>query len=165
MTRPALLLLLLALAACGESMDHQNRLKTYGAPAFPGWPAAGEALRPVPGTVSRDDLARDAALAHPPPINAALLRRGQQRYNIYCAPCHGLVGDGNGIIVAHGFPRPVSFADPGQKQQSAQHLMNVIGRGQGKMYGFYDRVEPTDRWAIVAYIRALELAFPGGSHS
>jgi mono/diheme cytochrome c family protein len=162
---PAALIFLLALAGCGESMDHQNRLKTYGAAPFPGWPAAGEALAPVPGTVARGALARDAAIAHPPQVNIALLQRGRERYGIYCAPCHGLTGAGDGIIVARGFPRPASFEDAGQMGQSAQHLMAVIGQGHGTMYGFYDRVEPADRWAIVAYIRALQLAFPRGRHS
>ena len=165
MRGPAILSLLLILAACGESMDHQNRLKTYGTAAFPGWPAVGEALTPVPGTVSRDALARDAILAHPPAVSIALLQRGQQRYDIYCAPCHSLTGNGEGVIVAHGFPKPVSFQDPGQQQQSAQHLMDVIAQGHGVMYGFTDRVEPADRWAIIAYIRALELAFPRERHS
>lgn len=158
MMRTPILLLLLALAACGESMDHQNRLKTYGVAAFPGWPGPGEALTPVPGTVPRDALARDDAIARPPPVSISLLQRGHQRYDVYCAPCHGLTGNGDGIVVARGFPHPVAFDDPGQRQQSAHHLMDVIGAGHGTMYGFSDRVEPTDRWAIVAYVRALELA-------
>jgi mono/diheme cytochrome c family protein len=165
MRRAPVFLLLLVLAGCGESMDHQNRLKTYGTAAFPGWPAAGEALTPVPGTVARDDLAREAAILHPPAVNIALLQRGRQRYDIYCAPCHSLTGNGEGIIVARGFPKPLSFQDPAQRRQSAQHLMDVIGHGHGAMYGFYDRVEPADRWAIIAYIRALELAFPQERHS
>lgn len=165
MRRTPVFLLLLILAGCGESMDHQNRLKTYGTAPFPTWPAVGEALTPVPGTVARDDLAREAAILHPPAVNTALLQRGRQRYDIYCAPCHSLTGNGEGIIVARGFPKPVSFQDPGQRQQSAQHLMDVIGQGHGAMYGFYDRVEPADRWAIIAYIRALELAFPQERHS
>lgn len=163
--RAAVLLLLLGLAACGESMDHQNRLKTYGPAASATWPAVGEALTPVPGTVSRDALAREAAIQHPPIVSAALLQRGRQRYDIYCAPCHGLTGEGDGVIVARGFPKPVSFEDPGQMRQDASHLMEVISQGHGVMYGFYDRAEPADRWAIIAYIRALELAFPRGRRS
>jgi len=162
MTRAAFLLLVLVLAGCGESMDRQNRMKTYGAAAFPGWPAAGEALAPVPGTVPRDAKAREAAIAQPPPVTLALLQRGHQRYDIYCAPCHGLTGDGTGMIVARGFPRPIALSDPGQRRLSARHLMDVIGNGTGVMYGFYDRVEPADRWAIIAYIRALQLASAGG---
>lgn len=158
MKRAVLLLLLLGLAGCGESMDRQNRLKTYGAAGIEGWPAAGEALPLVPGTVSRDALARDRAIANPPPVSLALLERGRQRYDIYCAPCHGLSGAGDGIIVARGFPRPVSFNAPQQMQLSARRLMDVIGQGSGRMYSFSDRVEPWDRWAIVAYIRALQLA-------
>jgi mono/diheme cytochrome c family protein len=158
MTRALLLLLLLGLAGCGESMDRQNRLKTYGAADIEGWPSAGEALPLVPDTVPRDALARDRAISNPPPVTLALLQRGRQRYDIYCAPCHGLTGAGDGIVVARGFPQPAGFTTPQQLPLSARHLMDVIGHGSGRMYSFSDRVEPQDRWAIVAYIRALQLA-------
>jgi mono/diheme cytochrome c family protein len=87
-----------------------------------------------------------------------LLQRGQDRYDIYCAACHGLTGAGDGIIVAHGFPRPASFSDLRLMQASARHLVDVIGDGSGVMYSFADRIDPRDRWAITAYIRALQLA-------
>jgi mono/diheme cytochrome c family protein len=162
MNRLAALLLLIALAACGESMDRQNRLKTYGvADGIPDWPGPGEALAPPAGTVSRADAARDAALATPPPVNAALLARGRQRYDIYCAPCHGLTGDGGGFVVARGFPRPRPFSDPRLMKAGARQMLDVIGNGRGAMYGFSDRVDPADRWAIIAYIRALQLAARG----
>lgn len=158
MKRIVSVLLLLALAGCGESMDRQNRLKTYGKAAIAGWPAEGEALPLVQGTVSQDDVAREQALATPPPVSPALLARGRQRYDIYCAACHGLTGAGNGVVVARGFPAPEGFNDPRLMQASARHLVDVIGRGYGVMYAFSDRVEPQDRWAIAAYIRALQLA-------
>lgn len=153
-----MLLLLLLLAGCGESLDRQNRLKTFGASHPPEWPAAGEALAPPPGTVSRAALAQEQGIATPPPVTSALLERGKARYEIYCAPCHGLTGAGDGIVVAHGFPRPAAFGAPNQMRLQAVQMMNAIGHGTGRMYAFAGRVAPADRWAIVAYIRALQLA-------
>jgi len=159
MRKRAALLLVLALAGCGESMDRQNKLKPYGeAKAMPGWPAEGEALPLPPGVVAQGSGAREQALATPPPVSLGLVRRGQQRYEIYCAPCHGLAGQGDGIVVARGFPKPPPFHDPRVMQADAHRLVEVIGHGTGRMYGFSDRIEPADRWAIVAYIRALQLA-------
>ncbi len=163
MRKVCALILVVALAGCGESMDRQNRLKTYGEAhgLAPGWPGQGEALVPPAGTVSQRAAARDKALATPPPVNPALLFRGRERYEIYCAPCHGLTGAGDGVIVRRGFPRPKSFDDPDQRQAPADRLLSAIGNGFGRMYSFSDRVEPADRWAIVAYIRALQLAGKG----
>jgi mono/diheme cytochrome c family protein len=115
--------------------------------------------------VAREEQARDQALAHPPPVSMALMERGQQRYEIYCAPCHGLTGAGDGIIVSRGFPRPHNFDDPGQMGLDARHIVDVIGKGYGRMYSFSNRVDPADRWAIVAYIRALQLAGAPGRKS
>jgi len=154
-----LLFCLVALGNCDESMDSQNRLKTYGAgPEIASWPAEGEALPRVPGTVAQGDLAREAELRDPPEVSPALLQRGRARYDIYCSVCHGLTGAGDGIVVARGFPRPASFNDSRVMQASGRHLVDVIGDGYGVMYSFGDRVEPKDRWAIAAYIRALQLA-------
>jgi mono/diheme cytochrome c family protein len=149
MSPRAAVFLLLALAGCGESMDRQNRLKTYG---------EGEARPLVEGTVAQGALAREQEIAAPPPVNDALLQRGRQRYDIYCAACHGFAGDGDGIVVARGFPKPKPFTDPRIMQASAKELVGAIGQGYGVMYSFSDRVEPRDRWAIVAYIRALQFA-------
>lgn len=165
MKQAAVLILLLALAGCGESMDQQNRLKTYGAAkGLSDWPGAGEALTPPSDTVPQNQAARDAALVTPPAVNAALLAQGRQRYDIYCAACHGLAGDGDGFVVARGFPAPRPFSDPQIAKISARQLLDVIGQGTGTMFGFYDRVDPADRWAIVAYVRALQLAARGARH-
>jgi len=159
MRKFATLLLLFTMAACGESMDRQNRLKTYGSAAgIADWPGAGEALPLPQGVISQDDAARQKALTTPPPVSMTFLKVGQQRYGIYCAPCHGLAGDGDGFVVARGFPRPLPLSDPKITQENASHLMDVISNGSGSMYSFSDRVEPADRWAIIAYIRALQLA-------
>lgn len=166
MKRLAVLLILLVLAGCDESMDHQNRFRTYGSAAgMPGWPSEGEALPLVTGTVAQSDRERLQEISEPPPVSLALLQEGRQRYDIYCAACHGLTGAGNGIIVARGFPRPLPFDDPSLMQASARDLVEVIGQGYRRMYAFADRVEPHDRWAIAAYIRALQLAHSGKPRS
>lgn len=153
------LLLLALLAGCDESMDNQNRFSTYGSAAgMSNWPSRGEALPLVQGTVAQGALERARQRAEPPPVTIELLQRGRERYDIYCSACHGLAGDGDGIIVARGFPRPAPLDDPQLRQASARSLIDAISDGSGLMYGFSDRVEPTDRWAIVAYIRALQLA-------
>lgn len=158
------LLLLFALAGCDESMDKQNRLKTYGAaPGISSWPSQGEALPLVKGTVPQGSLERERQTSEPPQMRLGLLLRGRQRYDIYCAACHGLTGAGDGIVVARGFPKPKPFNDPTMMQASAKHLVDVIGQGYGVMYSFSDRVDPKDRWAIAAYIRVLQLADKGGT--
>lgn len=162
MRRLALLVLLLGLCGCDESMDRQNRLKTYGsAKGVADWPAEGEALPRVPGTIAQGDLQRLAEIATPPAASLALLQQGRVRYDVFCAPCHGLTGAGDGIVVARGFPKPPALAEARLMQATARHLVEVIGQGSGRMFSFADRVEPRDRWAIVAYIRALQLADAG----
>jgi mono/diheme cytochrome c family protein len=154
-----MLAMLLLVSGCDESMDHQNRLKTYGRAAnSPSWPAAGEALPRPAGAVAQSDRAHEQAIATAPAVSLALLEEGRLRYDVYCAACHGLTGAGDGIVVARGFPKPSPFDDKRLMQASAAHLVDVIGQGYGRMYSFSDRVEPQQRWAIVAYIRALQLA-------
>jgi mono/diheme cytochrome c family protein len=142
------------LAACRQDMDAQPKLVRDGsAVAFRG----GTANRPVPaGTVARSDLTRDAILRNPPSVDTALLARGHERFEIYCSPCHGRTGDGNGMIVQRGFPHPPSFHEPRLLAAPAQHFLDVIATGYGVMYPYAARVEPGDRWAIIAYIRALQ---------
>jgi mono/diheme cytochrome c family protein len=152
--------LLFLLAACDdESLDKQNRLHTYAPPSgLSNWPSDSEAIPRVEGTVAQGDLERDRELAEPPAVSLALLQRGQERYDIYCAACHGLTGAGDGIVVARGFPRPRPLNDRVLAAAPARHIVDVIGNGTGRMYAFADRVDPKDRWAIAAYIRALQLA-------
>jgi mono/diheme cytochrome c family protein len=103
-------------------------------------------------TVSRDSAPRPA----PPEISTALLERGRERYEIYCSPCHGRVGDGQGMIVQRGFPPPPTFHQPRLREAPAEHYYEVITNGLGVMYPYAARVAPADRWAIIAYIRALQ---------
>jgi mono/diheme cytochrome c family protein len=91
-----------------------------------------------------------------PPVTLALLERGQERFRIYCTPCHSELGDGNGMIVQRGFPPPPSYHIARLREAPVQHFYDVITNGHGAMYSFANRVQPRDRWAIAAYIRALQ---------
>lgn len=109
-------------------------------------------------------LARGAAgdrgerRSNPRPLTLTLLERGRERYGIFCAPCHGKTGDGDGRVVQRGFPAPPSYHDPRLRAAPDGHFFDVISRGYGVMYPYADRVAPDDRWAIVAYIRALQMS-------
>ncbi|TPE51054.1 c-type cytochrome [Amaricoccus solimangrovi] len=145
-------LLLLALAAC--EMADQPRYDAYEpAPLFPN----GASVQPPPeGAVARGYPARAATLATRPPLTPALLDRGRERYAIACVPCHGIAGDGDGVVPSRGFPPPPSFAEPRLRAAPAATIVDVITHGHGVMYSYADRVAPADRWAIAAYVRALQ---------
>lgn len=152
----AVLLAAVLLAACRQDMDSQPKLLPNGpASGFPG--SAADRALPA-GTVARGDLARDAIARTPPPATAALVERGRQRYEIFCSPCHGRAGDGEGMVVQRGFPKPPSYHSERLVAAPAQHFYDVITNGYGVMYSYAGRVPPEDRWAIVAYIRALQVS-------
>jgi len=88
----------------------------------------------------------------------AMLVRGQERYAIYCMPCHSMTGDGDGPVVERGFPRPPTLHSDALRQVGDRHLYEVIAHGRGLMYPMADRIDPADRWAIVAFVRALQLS-------
>jgi cytochrome c5 len=113
---------------------------------------------PVPGTVARRDLDRADEAKQKPAVTAQLLARGHDQYDVFCAPCHDRVGVGNGIVVQRGMPKPQSLHSEAMRAADDQHLYDVITNGFGIMYAHGDRVQPRDRWAIVAYIRALQLS-------
>jgi len=105
-----------------------------------------------------EDLLAARADALPARPSRALLLRGQERYDIYCLPCHSPLGDGDGPVVRRGFPAPPSYHEPRLVAAPDRHFYDVITNGHGIMYSYADRVAPADRWAIVAYIRALQLS-------
>jgi mono/diheme cytochrome c family protein len=153
----AALLVSVAFAAGGCTDQSMTRQPRYGAnapaPAF----ADGSAAQPLPaGTVSQGDAEFDKASANPPPVDLALLHRGKERFEIFCAPCHGFEGDGDGAIVRRGFPRPPSYYEPALMAAPAHRFFDTITNGFGVMYSYGSRVPPHDRWAIAAYIRALQ---------
>jgi mono/diheme cytochrome c family protein len=152
----AALALTLPAAGCGLSMTQQRKYTTYAPSTF--WPDGASARQLPEHVVAQGDTARHHEETNPPPVTQALLERGRERFGIYCSPCHGLAGDGDGIIVAHGFPAPPSYHIDRLLAAPAQHFYDVITVGYGVMYSYSDRVEPHDRWAITAYIRALQLS-------
>ncbi|MGX4772404.1 c-type cytochrome [Bradyrhizobium guangdongense] len=150
-----LMMLSAALGGCGDhSMSQQNRYGTFSNAAL--FRDGTEAQSPPTGTVAQGDLERTQQMSTPPGVDMALLSRGQERYDIYCSPCHGLSGHGDGMIVQRGFPAPPSYHSVRLRAADARHFFDVITNGYGAMYSYAARVEPRDRWAIVAYIRALQ---------
>ncbi|MGV3720255.1 MAG: c-type cytochrome [Actinomycetota bacterium] len=173
--RPALTLVLLPLAlgltGCTRdgkfqaiSMWNESRIKPYEAGQGTGRDAG---LRQIPvGTVPRGELLADSGRSSdnklltefPMPVTKAVLQRGQERFNVYCSPCHGLTGDGQGVVAKRGFPRPPDYAIKRLREAPVGHYYEVITKGYGIMYSYADRVPRSDRWAITAYIRALQAA-------
>ena len=142
MRRAILLAVLVALGGC-DDMSNQPKQKVYS-------PDVGPASIPS-STVEFQDKPMRA-----PPLTLALLQRGQARFRIYCTPCHSELGDGRGMIVQRGFPPPPSYHIDRLRKVPVQHFYDVITNGHGAMYSFANRVQPADRWAIAAYIRALQ---------
>ena len=93
-----------------------------------------------------------------PPITPQLLARGRERFDIFCSPCHSVAGDGDGMVARRGFPHPPSFHTDRLRNATDAHFYAVISNGYGAMYSYATRVEPPDRLAIIAYIRALQLS-------
>ena len=173
MRRTVAAISLITLAGCRKEMYDQPRYE----PLEPsGFFKDGSSSRPlVEGTVPRfsgpgiNEVSesslilsglRDGHLATTPPfpVDRRLLERGQQRFRIFCTPCHGELGDGRGIIVQRGFTKPPAFASDELRKQPLGHFFQVITEGHGAMYSYASRVPPRDRWAIAAYIRALQLS-------
>jgi len=150
----ALFAAVLPLAACHDgNMVQQARYDSYERAAL--FPDGMAMQRPPSGVVARD-AAQQAAATRRPPMSLALVRRGQERYQIYCVPCHAADGSGQGIVPARGFPHPPDFHSERLKAAPDTHFYQVMTNGYGVMYSYADRVPPQDRWAIAAYIRALQ---------
>jgi cytochrome c5 len=96
--------------------------------------------------------------AFPLPLTAELLQRGQQRYAIYCTPCHGIQGDGLGMVAVRGMKHPPSYHQDRLRNEPVGYLYDVVTNGFGAMYGYSSQIPPRDRWAIIAYMRALQLS-------
>lgn len=148
------LLLALALAACDQSMADQPKTHAQAARAI--WPGGPPRQAAPADTVAQDQPLRDAALMTPPPLTPALVNRGEQRYGIYCVMCHGARGNGDGVVVQRGFPPPPNFHEARLLAAPASYIVETITHGHGVMYSYADRVAPADRWAIAAYVRALQ---------
>jgi mono/diheme cytochrome c family protein len=150
----------LALAGCDVTMFKQA--KAVPQAEAPSLPNQAEAQPPPAGTVAQGAVADQLAAATPSPATPALLARGRERYDIFCKPCHGVAGAGDGTIVQRGFPRPPDYVSAQVMTLSGAQIFGVITNGYGVMFPYGDRVAPNDRWAIVAYVRALQLARRSG---
>lgn len=131
----------------------------------------GAASRPmIEGTVARGQLREDQVLYSgrtaddafattlPLPLTRDLLERGQSRFNAFCSPCHGRVGDGLGMVVQRGFKRPNSFHEPRLVDSPVGYYFHVMTNGFSQMSSYAAQISPADRWAIAAYIKALQLS-------
>ncbi|HUO60273.1 MAG TPA: cytochrome c [Candidatus Acidoferrales bacterium] len=157
---------LLVTAACREDMHNQPKFKPLRINPFY---ADERASRPVlVGTVARGQLREDQYFytgkingkdgdVFPFAITPEVLARGQERFNIYCTPCHSRLGDGNGMIVQRGFKRPPSFHEQRLIKAPVGHFFDVMTNGWGSMSDYSSQVPVADRWKIAAYIRALQL--------
>ena len=144
----AVMAALAALAGCDKMANQPKQLPYEISPGQ----SSNPNIEPPFGIVARDEQPPPA----PPAVTLALLKRGQERFNIYCAPCHSPLGDGDGMVPRRGFPHPPSYHDERLRQAPDRHFYDVMTNGYGIMYSYADRVTPEDRWAIVAYIRALQ---------
>lgn len=152
--RQALFLVMTLLSGCDLSMQHQRRGGSQDSAAL--WPGGPPRQAMPQGTLAQDQPAGEDASSVLPPLTPALLDRGQEQYGIFCAPCHGARGQGDGVIVRHGFPAPPSYHDPRLMAAPPAAIFDVITHGHGIMYAYADRVAPADRWAIAAYVKALQ---------
>ena len=156
------------LAACRLDMQMQPRVNPLAKSDF--FPDQRSARPPVEGTVARGQLHEDAyfytgKIGNSPgdylpfPVTREVLDRGRERYNIFCAPCHSRVGDGNGFVPSRGFARtPPSFHIPRLQKAPAGYFYDVITEGFGTMPDYASQIPARDRWNIVAYVRALQLS-------
>jgi mono/diheme cytochrome c family protein len=155
------------LTACRQDMHDQPRHEALEASGFF---ADGRSARPrVSGTVARGERELDEHLesgrvagelvdSFPFPVTQAVLDRGRERYAIFCSPCHGQAGAGDGTVVRRGLKPPTSFSAERLRAAPAGYFFEAITRGFGVMLDLSDRIEPRDRWAIVAWVRALQLS-------
>lgn len=148
----AILCLALVCAGCDLSMTHQPKSNPGGSSVL--WPGGPPIQAPPDGTAPVDAANYELR----PPMTKALLERGRDRYEIYCTPCHGERGRGDGAVVARGFPAPPSDDLPRLRAAPIDHFYRVVTDGYGVMFSYADRLSAKDRWAVAAYVRALQTA-------
>ena len=160
-------LLMLSAAACRQDMHDQPKYIPLRESSF--FNDARSARPFVQGTVARGELHDDALLytgkvdgadatVFPFAVDDKVMARGQERFNIYCSPCHGRTGLGDGMVVRRGYRRPPSYLDQRLIDAPVGHFFDVITSGFGAMPDYAAQIRVEDRWAIIAYIRALQLS-------
>jgi hypothetical protein len=158
--------MLIGLAGCGNTLRQDMANQPRENPLAPSdFFPDGRSERPVvENTVVRGAVADDALFvpkdsnAFPLQVNMELLERGQERYAIFCSPCHGLQGDGNGMVAMRGMKHPPSFHNERLRHEPNGYFYDVITNGFGAMYSYSAQIPVRDRWTIVAYLRALQLS-------
>ncbi len=161
----ALIAIVLVSAGCRQDMHNQPKYRPLRASTFF---ADGRSSRmPVVNTIARGQLREDTLLYEgkingqladefPMPVTAEVMARGQERYEVFCAPCHGLTGQGNGMVVQRGFRAPPSYHEERLRSAPVGYYFDVMTHGFGAMQDYAAQVPVADRWAIAAYIRALQ---------
>jgi mono/diheme cytochrome c family protein len=151
-----------ALSGCQQQMANQPRYKPLAKSEY--FDDGLSARQPVAGTLPQGRMELDplyipaTSNAFPLPLTPELLAHGRQRYNIFCTPCHGQLGDGNGFIPTRGFRQPPTFHSDRLRNAPVGHFFDAITNGFGAMPDYASQIPPRDRWAIIAYIRALQLS-------
>ena len=164
---PLGLLAILLFAGCRQDMHDQPRFKPLAKSDF--YSDLRSARPPVEGTVARGQLPEDTYFYTgkigsnpgdymPFPVTEEVLARGRERFNIYCSPCHSQLGDGNGMIVQRGFRTPPSYHTERLRKAPLGYFFDVMTNGFGAMPEYATQIPPRDRWAIVSYVRALQLS-------
>lgn len=144
------------LSACGANMRNQPKYTAYQSSGFFSNHSADRQL--PAGVVPAGSTGTTAGITSPPPITRQLLERGRVEFNVACVPCHGGTGNGDGMVVRRGFKHPPSFHIARLRQAPDAHFYDVITNGYGAMPSYGYMVSPHDRWAIISYIRALQLS-------
>ena len=155
----------LLAAGCRQDMHDQPKIKPYAKSDF--FTDRRSARPPVDGTIARGQLREDAVLytgraagkpveAFPFPVSAEVMARGRERFDIFCSPCHGRTGAGDGMIVRRGYRKPPTFHQDRLRQAAPGYTYDVITNGFGAMPDYAQQIPVRDRWAIVAYITALQ---------
>jgi hypothetical protein len=158
---------LVGLTGCRQDMHDQPKYVPLRESTF--FTDGRSARSPVEGTVARGQLREDtllytgkvggeAAAMFPFPVDQRVMARGRERYDIFCAPCHARTGGGDGVVVLRGYRRPPTFHDDRLRNAPAGHFFDVITNGFGAMPDYASQIPAADRWAIAAYIRALQLS-------
>jgi mono/diheme cytochrome c family protein len=161
-------LCVLLLVACHNDMYDQQRFEVFEPSTF--FPD-GNSSRPLPaGTVQYGDVRTDTlyytgrvngaySTEFPYPVTRAMIERGRQKYEAFCIPCHGITGNGNGMVAQRGAIQVPNLHEQRLRDAQAGYIFDIISNGIGRMYGYGDRVQIPDRWAIVAYIRVLQTSY------
>jgi mono/diheme cytochrome c family protein len=166
-TFAAVVLTALATTACRQDMHDAPRYEALEQSTF--FTDGRSSRMPVANTVARGQLREDEhlytgkvggqpATEFPMPVTAAVMARGQERFNVFCSPCHDRTGSGNGMIVQRGFRRPPSYHEERLRNAPVGYFFDVMTNGFGAMQDYAAQVPVADRWAITAYIRALQLS-------